>query len=162
MSGPFSSILVYVDGSEGAFDAARLAVVLARRSGARLCALAVLNARALGDLVQARIFLEAERDEYRRDLAADCGRYLRYVAELGRRKGLEVEELNASGTVSAEIKAALLARGADLLVVGETAQVRSRRDELYDEVDRAVRSAPCSVLVAKGEDRIQELYDALD
>ena len=162
MDGPIRKLLVYVDGSEGSFDAVRLAVVLARTFGAGLKALAVVDTRALGELVQARIFLEAEREEYRRDLEGDVGRYLRRAQELGRRKGVEIETKSAQGSVSAEIKACVLECGIDLLVVGEMAQVRSRRDELYDEVDRAMRTVPCSVFVAKNGDRIEEIYDHLD
>jgi hypothetical protein len=39
--------------------------------------------------------------------------------------------------------------------------VRSRRDELYDEADRAMRSVTCSVLVVKDEERVLQLYDSL-
>jgi hypothetical protein len=45
--------------------------------------------------------------------------------------------------------------------MGELSSVRSRRDELYDEADRALRSVPCSVLVVKDEERVSALYDAL-
>jgi hypothetical protein len=57
--------MVYLDGSEGSILAMRLAVVLAEFSGAELFALSIVNTRALSDLVQSRIFLEAYREEYR-------------------------------------------------------------------------------------------------
>jgi len=154
-------ILVYIDGSGESYSAVRLSVVLARSMGAELFALAVVNTRALGELVQAHIFLEAEREEYRRDLEGDVERYVNRVRELGRKKGVAVTAESVSGAVCEEIRNAVARHGADLLVLGEVAEVRSRREELAAETERAARMVPCSVLIAKDEDRIDDLYEAL-
>jgi nucleotide-binding universal stress UspA family protein len=161
MEGPIRRILVYVDGSEGSITAAQYAICLSRYYRAELSALYVVNTRALGDLLKARIFVKAEQEEYLRDLEADSHRYLNHVRSLARKKGLVVETSSVSGTVHQEIKNCVLANKIDLLVMGELSSVRSRRDELYDEADRALRSVPCSVLVVKDEDRVAALYDAL-
>ena len=121
----------------------------------------VVNTRALGDLLKARIFVKAEQEEYLRDLEQDSQRYLNHVRSLARKKGLVVQTASASGTVHQEIKNCVLANKIDLLVMGELSSVRSRRDELYDEADRALRTVPCSVLVVKDEERVAALYDAL-
>jgi nucleotide-binding universal stress UspA family protein len=63
--------------------------------------------------------------------------------------------------VHQEIKNYVLANRIDLLVMGELSSVRSRRDELYDEAERALRSVPCSVMVVKDEERVFQLFDAL-
>jgi len=154
-------ILVYVDGSGQSYAAVRLAVVLARSMHAELFALAVVNTRALSDLVQAHIFLEAEREEYRRDLEGDVDRYMNRVRELGRKKDITIIAESVSGSVSAEIKNKVNQLGVDLLVLGEVAEVRSRREEMSDETERAARMVSCSVLIAKNEDRIDELFDSL-
>jgi nucleotide-binding universal stress UspA family protein len=161
MEGPIRRILVYVDGSEGSITAAQYAICLSRHYRAELSALYVVNTRALGDLLKARIFVKAEQEEYLRDLEADSQRYLNHVRSLARKKGLMVETSSVSGTVHQEIKNCVLANKIDLLVMGELSSVRSRRDELYDEADRALRSVPCSVLVVKDEERVSALYDAL-
>jgi nucleotide-binding universal stress UspA family protein len=49
----------------------------------------------------------------------------------------------------------------DLLVIGELSRIRSRRDEFYDETERAMRSVPCSVLIVKDEDAVYDMYEAL-
>ena len=49
----------------------------------------------------------------------------------------------------------------DLLVIGELSRIRSRRDEFYDESERAMRTAGCSVLIVKDEDRVWEMYESL-
>ena len=161
MEGPIRRILLYMDGSEGSITAAQYAICLSRYYRAELTALYVVNTRALGDLLKARIFVKAEQEEYLRDLEQDSQRYLNHVRSLGRKKGLAVEISSASGTVHQEIKNYVLANRVDLLVMGELSSVRSRRDELYDEADRALRTVPCSVLVVKDEERVAALYDAL-
>jgi len=161
MEGPIRRILVYVDGSEGSLTAAQYAICLSRYYRAELSALYVVNTRALGDLLKARIFVKAEQEEYLRDLEEDSQRYLNHVRSLARKKGLVVQTASASGTVHQEIKNCVLANKIDLLVMGELSSVRSRRDELYDEADRALRAVPCSVLVVKDDERVAALYDAL-
>ena len=65
---PFKNILVYVDGTESSISAAMAAIVLAKRLGASLTAIYVVNTKALQELVNARIFLEFEKVEYSRIL----------------------------------------------------------------------------------------------
>jgi nucleotide-binding universal stress UspA family protein len=161
MNGPIKKILVYVDGTEGSITAAQFAVVLSRTTGAQLSALYVVNTRALEDLLKARIFIKAEEEEYKRDLEADANRYLNHVRSLARKKGLAVEAVSVSGAVNQEIKRYVRENEIDLLVIGELSHVRSRRDEFYNEAERAMRSVSCSVLIVKDEDRVWELYDAL-
>jgi nucleotide-binding universal stress UspA family protein len=161
MNGPIKKILVYVDGTESSVTAAQYAVVLSRATGAQLAALYVVNTRALEDLLKARIFIKAEEEEYKRDLEADANRYLNHVQSLARKKGLTVEAVSVSGSVQQEIRKYVQENEIDLLVIGELSHVRSRRDEFYNEAERAMRSVSCSVLIVKDEDRVWELYDTL-
>jgi nucleotide-binding universal stress UspA family protein len=161
MNGPINKILVYVDGTESSITAAQYAVILSRATGAQLSALYVVNTRALEDLLKARIFIKAEEEEYKRDLEADANRYLNHVRSLARKKGLAVEAVSVSGAVQQEIKKYVQENEIDLLVIGELSHVRSRRDEFYNEAERAMRSVSCSVLIVKDEDRVWELYDTL-
>jgi len=162
MSRPIRKIMVYIDGSEQSITAAQYAIVLAKTLGSELYALYVVDTRALAELVKSHIFLDSEQDEYRRDLEGDATRYLNHVRELARRKGVAVTTEKSSGAVNVEIKNKVTEFGIDLLVIGDIPQIRSRRDELYNETERAMRSVPFPVLIAKGEDRIWDLYEALD
>ncbi len=154
-------ILVLVDGTEQSITAAQYAILLAKAVGARLTAMYVVNTRALNDLVKARIFLQAEQDEYQLDLQADAERYLSHVRELAEAKGVPLETLKRSGTVHQEVRNEIVKRKVDLLVLGELAGVRSRRDEFYDEAERALRSVPCCVMVVKDDDRVFGLFESL-
>jgi len=161
MNVPIQKILVYVDGTEASITAAQYAVVLSRTLHAELTALYVVNTRALEDLLKARIFIKAEEEEYKRDLEADANRYLNHVRSLARKKGLAIEVVSANGAVHQEVKKYVLENEIDLLIIGELSHVRSRRDEFYNEAERAMRGVSCSVLIVKDEDRVWELYDSL-
>ncbi len=158
---PVHHILVYLDGSEESIIASQYAVVLARALDAQLHGIYVVNTRALQDLVKAHIFLDSEQDEYQRDLASDAGRYLSHLELIAQRKGVTVQSHTCSGTVHQEILNCIKEQHIDLLVLGELSRIRSRKDEFYNEPERAMRLAPCSVLIAKDEEYISELYDAL-
>ena len=83
------------------------------------------------------------------------------MQSLARKKGVAIEAVSVSGAVNQEIKKYVQGSDIDLLIIGELSHVRSRRDEFYNEAERAMRSVSCSVLIVKDEDRVWELYDAL-
>ncbi|MFA6646514.1 MAG: universal stress protein [Sphaerochaetaceae bacterium] len=161
MIDPFKKILVYLDGSEDSVSAAMAAIALAKRLDATLTAIYVVNTRALKDLVKARIFLDSEELEYRRDIEGDAKRYLRHVKELGAQKGVEVIPVKTSGTVHTEVRNYLQENHIDLLVLGGISEIHSRRDELLSETDRMMRTAPCPVLVVRDNDAIWEMFETL-
>ncbi|MCL2295086.1 MAG: universal stress protein [Spirochaetes bacterium] len=161
MNKPVRKIMVYVDGSEESIIAAQYGICFAKSMGAEFFVLYVVNTRALADLVSARIFLEAEEEEYKKDLDLDADRYLNHVSQLAAKVGVDVNLLRASGSISVEIKNATKKHEVDLLIIGELSKTLSRRDELYNETERAMRSVNCSVLIVKDEERVLELYNRL-
>jgi nucleotide-binding universal stress UspA family protein len=161
VSKPIKKIMVYIDGTEQSITAAQYAICLASFSGAELIAHYVINIKAMEDLLKARIFLPDEELEYEHDMEADADRYLNYVNELAVAKGLTIIKKLSSGSVNKEIVNAVRDEDIDLLVVGELSHIRSRRDEFYDETERAVRSVGCSVLIVKDPDKVWELYESL-
>ncbi|MBN1309506.1 MAG: universal stress protein [Chitinispirillaceae bacterium] len=154
-------IMVYVDGSEQSVTAVEYALCLARATGASLSALYVINTRALDELVKASIFLRSEQEEYSRDIEADAQRYCNLVKDMARGKGVPVDTLCAKGSVHQEITAMIKERSIDLLVIGELSRMHSRRDELYDDTERAMRLSSCSVLIVKDGDRVSGLFDEM-
>jgi nucleotide-binding universal stress UspA family protein len=159
--GPIRKILVYIDGTEESITACQYAILLAKASGAELCGLYVVNTRALQDLVKARIFLKEEQLEYQRDIEADADRYLNHFRELASQKGMTVEAVKRSGNVHQEVKKLVEDMDIDLLVLGQLSQIRSRRDEFFNEAERAMRGVRCSVLIAKDDDRVWDLFEML-
>jgi nucleotide-binding universal stress UspA family protein len=153
--------MVYVDGTEQSVTAAQYAICLASFSGAELIAHYVINTRAVEDLLKARIFLKDEQVEYEHDMEADAERYLNYINELATKKGVSIIKKRSRGNVHKEIADSIEADDVDLLVIGELSRIRSRRDEFFDETERAMRSVSCSVLIVKDEDRVWEMYESL-
>jgi nucleotide-binding universal stress UspA family protein len=152
-------ILVYIDGSEQSITAAQYALSLAGSTGASLTALYVVNTRALDDLVKASIFLATEQEEYAHDIEADAGRYLNLVKEMAVKKGITVATECRKGSIHQEIIAAAKEHDIDLLVIGELSRVRSRRDEFYNDSERAMRLSNCSVLIVKDEERVNDFFE---
>jgi len=153
--------MVYIDGTEESITAAQYAICLASSSGAELIAHYVINTRAMDDLLKARIFLQDEQIEYEHDMEADAERYLNYVNELAVAKGVTITKKLSSGSVNREISDSVKQMHIDLLVIGELSRIRSRRDEFYDESERAMRLVSCSVLIVKDSDRVWEMYESL-
>ncbi|WP_422481875.1 universal stress protein [Pleomorphochaeta sp. DL1XJH-081] len=161
MTEPFKHMLVYLDGSEDSVTAAMAAIALAKRLDASLTAMYVVNTRALQDLVKARIFLDIEEQEYRRDIEGDAQRYLNHVERMGKQKGVPVVPIKKSGTVHTEVRSYLQDNHIDLLVLGGISDIHSRRDELLSETDRMMRTAPCPVLVVKDNDTVWDMFESL-
>jgi nucleotide-binding universal stress UspA family protein len=156
-----NKILVYVDGTEESITAAQYAICLASYFKADLFALYVINTKAMEDLLKARIFLRDEQVEYEHDMEADAERYLNYIDELAIKKGITIIRKSSRGSVHKEIVSLIEEEEIDLLVIGELARIRSRRDEFYDETERAMRMVPCSVVIAKDEDKVWQMYESL-
>ena len=161
MSKPIKKIMVYIDGTEESITAAQYAICLASFSGAELIAHYVINTRAMEDLLKARIFLQDEQLEYEHDMETDAERYLDYVNELAVAKGITITRKLSSGSVNREISDSVREMQVDLLVIGELSRIRSRRDEFYDESERAMRLVSCSVLIVKDPDKVWEIYESL-
>lgn len=161
MSNPIKKIMVYIDGTEQSVTAAQYAICLASSSGAELVACYVVNTRAMEELLKARIFLQDEQVEYEHDMEADSERYLNYVNDLAVKKGVSITKKQSRGSVHKEIVDIVNQEKIDLLIVGELSRIRSRRDEFYDETERAIRMVNCSVLIVKDQDRVWEMYESL-
>jgi len=153
--------MVYIDGTEQSITAAQYAICCARYFEARFLAVYVIDTRALNELRKARIFLEDEEISYEHDLESDAVRYLNYVRQLASAKGVGVETMNLKGTIHQEISKAVKEQNIDLLFIGELSRIRSRRDEFYDETERAMRTAGCTVVIVKDEEQVLRLYEAL-
>jgi enoyl-[acyl-carrier-protein] reductase (NADH) len=81
--------------------------------------------------------------------------------EMGRKKNIVVKGVNISGSIAAGVKEKVGELGIDLLVMGPPPRIRSRRDALFDELESAMRTVDCSVLIARNEERIEKLYREL-
>ncbi len=159
MIAPFTDILVYLDGSESSMSAAMYSILLAKSTGARLHAIYVVNSKALGDLVSARIFINQEKAEYLSDLRKDAERHIRHMKKLAEPKDVELVTEIAEGSPAAEVSKYIKENRIDLLVIGSVNVIRSRREELASETDRMLRTVSCPVLVTRNDDYIWQMFE---
>jgi nucleotide-binding universal stress UspA family protein len=161
VNSPFKKILVYIDGSEASISAMRFAIYMAKFSSAELTALYVINTKAMEDLVRARIFIHEEKIEYAQDLEANAIRYINHAQELAHSKGLVIQTQIVHGNPHHEIEREIKDGNFDLLILGEVTRIISRRHELLNDAERAMRTVNCSVLIIKNEERVSQLFDML-
>jgi nucleotide-binding universal stress UspA family protein len=161
MSGtPFAKIVLYVDATEAALDAARYAVALAKAYGADLHAIYVVNEKMLGELLSARVFVEEEEVDLEQDLEQDGRRYLSAVERLAGNKGLTITTELTKGVVHREIVDKATQLNASLIIIGEIEEPMSRRDVFFDEGEMILRIAKCPVLTVKGDELVRSLYES--
>ena len=159
---PIKKILLYIDGSEECIAAAQYAIVLSKKTGAELMGLYVVNVSLLKELTKAKIFVKIEEMDYEQDLAQDGKRYLNYITELARSKGVEIHTDLIKGVVNKEVVERIQEWGIDLLIMGELDPIQSRTDTYHDEAELIFRKSKCSVLVVKDPDRSERLFNALE
>jgi nucleotide-binding universal stress UspA family protein len=161
MSNPLGKILLYVDGSESSITAAQMAISMAKVYGSILRVIYVVNENLLSELLKAKVFVQMEKMDYERDLEEDGKRYLNYIEKLAERKSLQVEIVLRKGVVHEEVAREAEDCMADLLVQGELGEVLSLRDSFYEEGERILRKVKCPVMVVRGRDRIERMFDDL-
>ncbi|MBN1781548.1 universal stress protein [bacterium] len=159
---PIKRILLYVDGSEACITAAQYGIALSKSMNAELIALYVVNISLLQELTKARIFVKIEEMDYEQDLEQDGKRYLRYISEMAKSKGLEITTELAKGVVNKVVSEKADNYKADLLVMGELDPVLSRSDSYHDEGELIFRKVKCSVLVVKNPDLVEQVFSNLD
>ena len=161
MSNPLGTILLYIDGSESSITAAQMAISMAKTFDSSLRVMYVVNENLLTELLKAKVFVQMEKMDYERDLEEDGKRYLNYIGKLADRKGLQIETILRKGVVHEEVAREADDCGADLLVQGELGEVLSLRDSFYEEGERILRKVKCPVMVVRGRDRIERVFDEL-
>jgi len=161
VNNPIKKILLYIDGSESSITAAQMAIAMAKAHGTVLKVIYVVNESLLGELLKAKIFVEVEKMDYERDLEEDGKRYLNYIVKLANSKSVTVETILRKGVVHEEVAREAEELEADLLIQGELGEVLSLRDSHYEEGERILRRARCSVMVARNAEKIEKMFKQL-
>jgi nucleotide-binding universal stress UspA family protein len=137
--------------------AAKYAIVMAKQYRCRLSAVYVVDTATIRQLTLSKIFIQEESQEYERSLEANGDRYLSFVEELARAKGIRIERDVRRGAVYTEILQAADERKADLIILGGWEKDRSARDIISNSHREIMVNAKCSVLLVK-EPSIDQIY----
>ncbi|HUH44230.1 MAG TPA: universal stress protein, partial [Treponemataceae bacterium] len=107
------------------------------------------------------IFVKEEYDEFSESLEADGKRYLQYVQELGKAKGVAIETELRSGSVWSEVITYANEIEADVILLGGTTTSDPyQRDMFNSSYGEILLHSNCSVLYVK-EEYIDQLYKLL-
>jgi nucleotide-binding universal stress UspA family protein len=152
-----SNIVTVLTGSDASILAAKYAIVLSKMYRCRLTAVYVVDTATIRQLTLSKIFIQEESQEYEKSLEANGERYLSFVEELARAKGIKIEREIRRGAVFTEILTVADAKKADLIVLGGWEKNRSARDIVSHSHREIMVSAKCSVLLVK-EQNIDQIY----
>ena len=161
MSSPAKKILLAIAGAEASIITAQYAICLARALDSELFTIYVVDMKSLDDLLRAKVFVETEELEYERELTQQGENYLNHIQELATAKGVKISSFLAKGVIHEEVSKKAKELDADLLVMGDLKELTSRRDAFYDEGERIFREVKCPVLVVKGGEEIEQMYEGL-
>jgi nucleotide-binding universal stress UspA family protein len=160
MKGIMRTLLVAVSGSTSSLAAAKYGIVMAKAHKCRLIAAYVVDTATLKELLLSKIFVEEESSDYEKSLESNGVRYLNYVEELARRKGVQIEKMLRRGSISTEIVEAAQECEADVILVGGFADKGILHDAIGRQQRDILKNAECSVLIVKEPD-IESIYQKL-
>ena len=160
MKNVFTNLVVAISGSDASILAAKYAIIMAKQYHCRLTAVYVVDTATLRQLVMTKIFVPSEGDEYEKSLEENGKRYLTFVQDLGKAKGVAVEADLKKGAVYTEILECAEERKADCIILGGWEQGRSPREIIALSHKEVIYNASCPVLVVK-ETMVDQLYKAL-
>lgn len=153
----FSNIVVAITGSDASILAAKYAIVMAKLYRCHLSAVYVVDTATIRQLTLSKIFIQEESQEYEKSLELNGERYLSFVEELARAKGVKVDREIRRGAVYTEILAVADEKAADLIILEGWEKDRSARDIITQVHKEVMVNAKCSVFLVK-EPAIDQIY----
>ncbi|WP_010259684.1 universal stress protein [Treponema primitia] len=152
-----SNLVVAVSGSDASILAAKYAIIMAKQYRCHLCAVYVVDTATIRQLTLSKIFIQEESLDYERSLETNGERYLSFVEELARAKGVKIERAIRKGAVYTEILTVADEKKADLIILGGWEKERSARDIISHSHREIMVNAKCSVFLVK-EPLVDQLY----
>jgi nucleotide-binding universal stress UspA family protein len=154
----FQNVLVMVNGTDASINAVRYAVLMAKLYRVRVNAVYVVDTATIKQLTLNRIFIEEESREYEQSLEENGKRYLAFVDELGKAKGVKIETELRKGAIWSEVIACADERKADTILVGGSDRESTDQKEVGSTTLKSILlNSRCSVLVVK-ERMVEQLY----
>ena len=152
----FNNILVVVNGSQTSIHAAQYGILMARLYRCDMKAIYVVDTATLKELTISKFFVAEESLDYENSLTEDGKRYLSYVENLAKSKGIKIETELRKGSVWSEVIAYAEDSKTDLILLGEH-QNNQNKDVVTSAYRDIISHANCSVLVVR-EKNIEQLY----
>ncbi|HUU10406.1 MAG TPA: universal stress protein [Phycisphaerae bacterium] len=146
---PVNHILVLVDGTDSSYNAADVAIELARSLGAKLTAMAVVDTDTLRQLLSVKILVDAEMGEFEKELEQSSRRQLAEVCRRALDRKVLAEEVLLTGNTETVVPREVQQRGVDLIALGGFQSSQVTRDLLARQRQQIIDRSVCPVLVVK-------------
>jgi nucleotide-binding universal stress UspA family protein len=160
----FHRIVVAVNGSQSSVHAAMYGILLAKEYHVDLKIVYVVDTATIKQLTLSKFFAQDEREAYEANLTSDGDRYLTYIGDLAKTKGVEADLELRKGAVWSEIITVADDYKADVILVGGKESTGSygtgstgTRNVVSASRGEIIANAHCSVLVVKKND-IEQLF----
>lgn len=154
----FQNVLIAVNGSEASIHAVQYGILMAKLYRCNLKAVYVVDTATLRQLTLNKFFVQEESAEYESGLLSDGSRYLSYVEDLGRAKGIKIQTEIRRGAIWSELISAADEKKCSLILLGGwEKEGADQRDVLSTSFRKVLLNSQCSVLVVK-EKMIEQLF----
>jgi nucleotide-binding universal stress UspA family protein len=144
--GPFTHILVPIDGSDTAMEAGKLAIQIAAMHKVQITFLCVVD-RIVAENIAGATARSVE--ETCQELEQKGHHYLDYLSRLARTRGLQASQVILRGIPHREIADLARERSVDLIVIGKVGRHGAQRIHIGSVAERVIASAPCPVMVVR-------------
>ena len=145
----FNNILVVINGSEASIQAAQYGVLMARLYRCDMKAIYVVDTATLKELTISKFFVSEESSEYEKSLTEDGKRYLNYVENLAKAKGIKIETELRKGSVWSEVIAYADDSKSDLILLGEHKHIQSK--DVISSIYREIKTLQDGINYTVGE-----------
>jgi nucleotide-binding universal stress UspA family protein len=152
-----SNIVVAITGTDASILAAKYAIVMAKFYNCKVSAVYVVDTATIKMLTLSKIFIQEEGAEYERNLETNGNRYLTFVEELAKEKGVKIERILRKGAIFTEILKLADEKGADLILLGGWEKDTKTSDIIGHSHREIMANSKCSVLLVK-EPNIDQIY----
>jgi nucleotide-binding universal stress UspA family protein len=154
----YRNVLILINGSESSIQAAKYGILMSKLYRCNLKALYVVDTATLKQLMLNKFFVAEESKEYEASLTLDGKKYLQYVEDLAKSKGVKIETEIKNGSVWSETVSMAESMEADLILLGGfDSNTRDQKDILSTSYREILINAPCSVQLVR-EKMIDQLY----
>jgi nucleotide-binding universal stress UspA family protein len=157
MSAMINNILVAISGSDSSINGAKYAIMLAKTFKWNLSVVYVIDTSTLKQLLISKIFIEEESSEFEMNLEANGNRYLDYIEELAKNKGVKVKKILKRGGIATMILEAAEEEDADLIILGAWQQNKSKRELITKSHMDILFDSKKSVIIVK-EQEIETMF----
>ena len=161
------NILVAVDGSQSSIGAAMYGIILAKQNHYNIKFVYVVDTATLKRLTIGKFLVQDESEGFESALHADGEKYLNYVMDLAKKKGVKAESELREGSVWVEVVKAADTFGAKLILLGghpsryAVTGKATLDSSAFSKTDRdIILNANCSTLVVY-EPKIEDLFKML-